>query len=193
MPIFIIGPFPQEVFVAILDLAAAVIESLAWPVAGIVVVLVFHAPMKRWLSQRPRKLKLGPWEVEWEEEATSLAESLTAYPGERVGTSKVDDLWRLVRDAPVAAIVQRAVDLERQVYEVLDSIGERTPVALTKAATILGDRGIITDETYSSIRRLARLRSIAVHESGGATTSAQAREFVLLANEVQDHLADESP
>ena len=95
---------------------AALVASLSWPVAVIILALAFREPIGRMVERLPKRVKAGPIEVEWPEIATEARVALATSPeAERAagGESLTDRLAPIADKAPEAAILAAYGEVER--------------------------------------------------------------------------------
>lgn len=174
------------------ELIASVVDSLAWPVAIVVLVVVLREQMTRLLDGSLRRLKVGPVEAEWHEVAVEVATStaraaLPSAVGNDELDTALDNLERLARSSPGDAIQQTYSlvfqDLaQRMKARNVDPIvnDSREPNILIKSAY---HGGVINKETGEALRGLLTLRQLSAHR-GELETAERAVDYVVLARAV---------
>src|ERR1700682_6441172 len=93
-----------------LGFAAAVIQALVWPLSALVIAWIFRRQIKSLMSERPKRLKAGPLDVEfWEQQILRVEAQVEPPPGplpsvEPGANSSVDSqLERLAQEDPADA------------------------------------------------------------------------------------------
>jgi len=175
---------------------ASLVHSLAWPVAAVVAVVILREQLQALLSRPMRRMKVGPVEVEWEEEVAAAKAALEAQPVRitEAGPPPVtltDSIGDLTDIAPMEAI-QTAYERVRDVLLHMSpepvpqsslSVLNVTVTGYPSAAALarfVRERGRLNDVNVRAIETLTRLRAHAAHTGG--VTPQQAREFVDLAD-----------
>lgn len=85
-----------------LEFIESLVSSLAWPVAALVIVLMFRSELAGLFSSQMRRLKAGPVEVEWDRQ---LAEAEVDI--DQPGVPRVSD------GQPVGPIAEEFAQLAR--------------------------------------------------------------------------------
>jgi hypothetical protein len=169
---------------------ASLVSSLAWPVAVVVILLLFREQLRKLLDTPLKRLKAGPSGVELEfdriiSEAAAQVEPLPQLePARESATADLADVAAL---SPAAAVLDGFTRVEEKLRTRLRDAGDqradeqRGAMALTRYA---GQKQLISPETVEAIRGLAVLRNLAAH--GGATdvTPDRAAEFLALVDAV---------
>jgi hypothetical protein len=183
------------------EFVASLVDSLAWPGAVVVLVVLLRGQLGDLLAGPLRRLKLGPGgaELEWHETVGVVATSVTALPSPRPpsGTpelarqdldAELNNLERLIDKMPSVALQQTFAVVERELGRIVDErklerpTNDRRPETLIKAAV---HGRVINRETGEALRGLVVLRNLAAHDpSGTKITSEKAAEFMLLARGV---------
>jgi len=173
-----------------LAFAASVVQSLAWPVSAVVIVVVLRRPIAAVL-QRLTKAKVGPVEAEFDQELAEVRSELQRSP-EAVGNgvdassaevvSVPDELSRLVEVSPRAAVLEAFARIETRLSELLtqggvDVKGARSGVALARLAH---QHKLITDQSLNAVEGLAVMRNLAAHGPAEAITVERARDYLVL-------------
>jgi hypothetical protein len=79
------------------EFVASLVASLAWPLVGIVLIVVFRHPIRSLLNGEIRRLRVGPFEAEWERKAGEVREQLV----EAVQAPLERQVADALRDLPV--------------------------------------------------------------------------------------------
>ncbi len=181
---------------SVLEFIASLIGSLAWPLVVVVVALLFRSKIIELLTPAIRRLKAGPFEVEWDR-AISEAEVDLEQPGlspieasMRFSGSLAKELGGLARSMPTAAILEAAARVEGElgsmVSTALTARGVQMPPTpgLGGLARLGQQHDVITEETARAIEGIAVLRNMAAHGRATDTTAERALDYLHLADSV---------
>ncbi|MGW6279312.1 hypothetical protein [Kribbella sp. NPDC055071] len=181
---------------SVMEFVAALVQAMAWPVVVLVVALLFRSKIIELLTPAIRKLKAGPFEVEWDR-TISKAEVELEQPGlppiaARVlpRDSLVDELGELARAMPTAAVMEAAARVEAELRNTVSGelaargIPMPSPTSLASLARLGRQHDVVTEETLRAIEGLAVLRNMASHGLAADTTAERAIEFLTLADAV---------
>lgn len=173
------------------------VDSLAWPGAVVLLVVLLRSQLGELLGGPLRRFKVGPGgaEFEWHEAVGAVATSVTALPPPDTPEARgdgldaeLDNLERLIEKTPSVALQQTFAVVERQLGRVVDErklerpTNDRRPDTLIKAAV---HGRAITKETGEALRGLVVLRNLAAHDpTGTKVTPEKAAEFMLLSRAV---------
>lgn len=165
---------------------ASLVSSLAWPVAVVVLFLMFRDSIGRMVERLPKRVKAGPVEVEWPEVATEARVALATSPEVMTVTpegSLTERLATMAEDEPAAAIMTAWSSIERALREKLGDIGVRQPsIAGMTLARLVHEQGQISDATLSAIHGLAQLRNLAAHGRTDEIDREKALDYLTLAD-----------
>lgn len=173
----------------ILQFIASMVNSLAWPAAAIVMVIILRRPIAALLRRgQVKRLKAGPAGLELEyfdeklkeanealaEEPTQAA-SLTISTIPEIAMTRDDfmtELRQLAEVAPSAAILESFARLEKALRYTVESASglEATPRRPTSIRTLARralDLKLITEPEFAALEDLAVLRNAIAH--GGTT------------------------
>jgi hypothetical protein len=172
----------------LLQFIASLVNSLAWPAAASVMVVILRRPIAYILRRgQIKRLKAGPGGLELEyfdeklEEANeALAEtpteaaSLTISLLPEIAMTRDDfiaDMKQLADVAPSAAILESFARLEKILRESVESasgveVEPRRPISVRTLARRALDLRLITQSEFAALNDLAVLRNIVAH--GGA-------------------------
>jgi hypothetical protein len=163
---------------------ASLVSSIAWPIAVVIIALLFREQFARLLMSRPlKRLKLGPGGAEFEfaleKAATRIEAEIDAPalpPAEQQEPTIVDGLRDVADKSPDAAIMASTARLERQLRELLagagDQEGAESERGLIWVARRAKDKGLIGENIVGIIRDLAFLRNLAAHGHTESDTKA---------------------
>jgi hypothetical protein len=179
---------------------SSVIQSLAWPVAVIMLVVLLRDPLKR-LVRQLRKLRYKDFEldfaqkiakVEAEAEAAELppVPPLTFPAGE--GVPEPSDRQRLVelaKTSPHAAIAEAWRRLEHEIRAALEETGVAAPPSMAETLELAKRQGVLPDRVLELVANLRDLRNRAVHTSDLEVDLARAIEYIDIADRVRAFLA----
>jgi hypothetical protein len=178
-----------------LEFTASVIKSLAWPTVVLIIVVVLRKPIAEALRRGLRRVKAGPFELEWEEKLIDVRQEVEASPdlaSSVVGrlTEAVvpsDELTALAKTSPAAAVMESFSRLEAELRRLVQPLEPERSERLSAVglARLARQHGRISPETENAVEGLAVLRNLAAH--GRATedvTVGRAVEFVALVEAV---------
>ena len=165
---------------------ASLVSSLAWPVAVVVLLLAFKAPIARMVERLPKRVKAGPLEVEWPEVATEARVALATSPEVKTAASPgslTERFAKMAEDEPDAAIMTAWAEVEKALRERMGGLGIRQPsIAGMMLARLAHERGEISDSTLRAIEGLSVLRNLAAHGRGGEVDREKALDYLTLAD-----------
>lgn len=179
----------------LLTFTAKIIESLAWPVASVVLVVLLRKEIAK-LAPFLKKLKAGPVEAEFERDVIALQES-TPEPVREKGAKVVDTasknfLFQLAELHPRSAILESWVRVEAAARALLESkaiaVSKPTYLPAARLAEPLAQHGFITQGQVTLFHELRRLRNEVAHEQGLEPTLESARAYIDLASFLQGHI-----
>lgn len=160
---------------------AAIVKALAWPVAAVVIAVIFRSQIGALLA-RIRKGKIGPAEFEFEQEVQALAEQIPAQLQEQqVGTPTVS----LATSNPRAAILEAWLGVEGALRLLALNRGllspreQRNPVSLVRT---IQSEGALQPEDVALFNDLRVLRNQATHDSGFSPSAESVIKYVQLAS-----------
>jgi hypothetical protein len=180
------------------EFVASLVDSLAWPSAAVVLVVVLRRQLAGLLDGPLQRLKVGPGglEAEWDraERDTAVA-AAKSIPIGSVNEEEADAVeQRLEALAPLvdstpALVIRQAFDvIESELRHLVDGAGADLPYpnsdvhGYVKAAY---HADLITKELGEAIRGLIVLRDLTNNDPGGTRTSAkQAQDFLSIARAV---------
>jgi hypothetical protein len=169
---------------------ASLVSSLAWPVAVVIIVLLFREQLGKLLDAPLRSLKAGPSGVELEFDRTisEVAAQVEPLPQlEPPRESATADLADVAALSPTTAVLDGFARVEEKLRARLRDAGDqradekRGAVALARYAN---QKQLISPETVEAIRGLAVLRNLAAHGGASDVTPDRAAEFLALVDAV---------
>jgi hypothetical protein len=175
-----------------LEFVSSLVESLAWPVAGVTIALVLRGPIARALSGPVKRWKAGPsgleveyWEHAIEAVRAELEESPEVGSATRALAGVDGELARLVEASPRAAVMEAFARVEGELRTLLeDEENDLERLGAMRLARLAHAKGAISDETMRAIERMAVLRNLAAHGDAREIDRARAAEFLVLADAV---------
>ena len=191
----------------VFNFIASVIDSLAWPVAVVILVLSLRLPLGKLLPEL-RRLRYGKFEMDFGQQVRNLeATARTAGihlpkrpvpPKLRVLDSNeiINDATQLSADFPEASVVMAWKAVEREIIQALERFGiiedKQKSATSVKNIALLHNRGFIEDHTRELLDRMRKLRNIAAHSDREAVniTSNEALEFINLSVALNEKLKD---
>lgn len=179
-----------------LEFLASIVDSIAWPAAVLVVIVVFRRPLRAMLAGDIKRWKAGPsgleveyWnsrleaarlELETESPQLELKTADESVPGD----GGLEDLRELAALSPRSAVLESFVRIERALSEVLDSAQSPPPPGPSgglRLARYAGALKLISPATVDSVEGMSVLRNLAAHGADENLDSKRALEYVDLA------------
>ncbi|WP_146100781.1 hypothetical protein [Nocardia nova] len=181
------------------------ISSLVWPGVALTGLFMFRRNLHEWFKERPDKLEAGPIKAQWSKTVEKIAEnlesdSLTAAPDDerKALTSESAtappeslalELRELARTAPQAAIISGWAELEAELLNHLRQLDVMPPAKwrpptssqIIRAAISAGQ---LPDWAASVLESMRSLRNIAAHSRHGTISTADAFEFLAMADAI---------
>ncbi len=170
----------------ILTFIASIIKSVTWPLASIVIVILFRKQLSL-LLKRMRKGKVGPAEFEFEQEIKELVEQV---PIPLQPTTPIPTV-SLATTNPRAAILEAWLNVENSAHHLISSQESPFPGTVRNITYILRSlekRGILNFEDVTLFNNLRSLRNQAVHDIDFNPSADSAIQFVQLANGLKEKL-----
>jgi hypothetical protein len=159
---------------------AALVKALAWPVAAIVIAVIFHRQISALLG-RIRKGKIGPAEFDFEQEVQELAEQAPAQlQAEQVGSPTIT----LATTNPRAAILEAWLSVESAIQRLTHSrhlpapSPARSPLSNMRAVE---RSGLLQAEDVALFNDLRALRNRATHDVEFSPSAESVIKYVQLA------------
>lgn len=177
-----------------LSLLVTLIGAIAWPVALVVIVLVFRKQLVK-LVARMRAVS-GPAGISATfadelEKAREAAEQSPVEPRRESEPLEADDPFlKLAEVYPEAAVMEAYKEVESFLANAMGDNGSL--VSPTMIMTVLSNVKVIPYDTLELFQRIRNARNLAVHSSGRLTTG-EAIEFREVARSLVDSLRPISP
>jgi thymidylate kinase len=149
-----------------LTFIAELTKAAAWPVAMIVLAVMFRAELRRLLS-RIKKGKVGSAEFEFESEVEKLAEEIAAMAPESEGITLAPATVQFARTSPRDALLDAWIEIETALrslaerHELLTIQTRHNSTALIRA---LAKAELLPRAYVPGFMALRRLRNTAAHE-----------------------------
>lgn len=164
------------------------LSSVAWPLAVLVIAVMFRRPLTDALAAAGGRVKAGPFELEWDRGVSTVAEGLAVpspvSPGGIGGAAgRMDEL---AEESPIAAVAEAYGGVEQMLKSLLEGQG----VEIDEQANVLSlalaahKRELLSDQSLEAIQGLNVLRNLAVHGGKDNLSTDRAHEFVALAQAV---------
>ena len=191
--------------VDVLQFLASIVESLAWPLTVVAIVIVLRKPLASLLAGPVKSLKVGPTGVELETWDQAAAEVRTEVgtpprPGESIpiriteagpplepepAVSLREEFELLAESTPNAAVIEAFIRVESQLRASVGRLVANAPINLggRALARFALDQGVINDATFNAFDGLSVMRNLAAHD-GDDLDSGRALEFLDLADAV---------
>lgn len=171
---------------------ASLVHSLAWPAAVFGLVVLLRRPLGEALTHGIRRLKAGPLEIEFDQEATEVREEIRRIPEvaaaepRRLPVSLADELARLVEVSPRAAVLEAFARIEERLEDLLEKAGKRPDRRLggPALARLASGHKLISIETGDAVQGLSVLRNLAAHAPRDDIGTDRTRDYVAMADAV---------
>ena len=175
---------------SVLEFIVALIDSLAWPLAVVVLFVLFRGQIVALLSLL-RRIKYGDLDVYFSEQLEEVESQVQSIPtGNQV--PEVDDRIReVVRISPRLAIIESWLAVEAAMTALSD-VGSPNPARshgrMSSLERILEEAGVIDATVAALIASLRIIRNKAVHISDFQVSEVTALRFASVASTVVDLL-----
>ena len=165
------------------ELTASLFESLAWPAAVVLAVLLLKTPLSK-LLEAIESIKAGGVELRMREQLSEAAlrapqvKSAPDAPSAGTGISELIDVH------PRGAILEQWLEVEQLLAQLAEhhDVDTRIPRQSTmRIARELLRAEVFDDDYFFVIRQLAQVRNEAVHEHRWPISTEIAQQFVQLA------------
>jgi hypothetical protein len=167
---------------------ASLVSSLAWPVAVVIVAVVFHGPIGEMIG-RFEHVKSPVFEAWTKAEAATrvaVAASPTPQPNKPVSGSLSEKMADLAVVSPGGAVSMAWTEVEKLLSRKMQ---QATGLPAEKVSGVRGvdaalQAGVINQETATAIHDLATLRNMVVHGGADDLDRARAMDYLALADAV---------
>lgn len=174
-----------------LAFTASLVDSLAWPVAVVAIVLVFRTTIRSALARPLRRVKAGPLEAEWDEKVAEALVDVATSP--ETSDSPAPDrpmvserLQQIATQSPRGAVLAAYAEIEQALRRRLTLDGyaeaERRPQSARQMAVVAEERKVISRQTADAIQGATVLRNLAAHGPEGEIDPRKALDFLTLAD-----------
>ena len=166
------------------------VTGVAWPVAAVVVAMVFRTEVKN-LLKRLKAFKLSGAELGFSElldEASREAATLST-PSSPVSMIEIDE--HTIPKHPHFAVIEawRSIESEvAQLIQLLDPRIKQHEINGFRSLRLLRQAEIVPSDVITLMEDLRRVRNAAVHDSEPEITKGQAIEYLSLASRVEEAL-----
>lgn len=176
-----------------LTFIASLVGSLAWPLAMLVVAVLFRQAIQTTLARPLRRFRAGPFEAEWDEKVAQALVDVAESPetGEAPPPDRrlVSDRLRAVtQQSPRAAVMAAYAEIEEALRRRLTIAGfvegEGRPMSARQLASVAEERGLISRQTADAIRGATVLRNLAAHGPEAEIDQHKALDFLTLADAI---------
>jgi hypothetical protein len=172
------------------EFIASLVHALAWPIALVIVALIFRRQVVALLEAPLKRLKAGPGGVEleyWERAAEQVSENVRV-PKEAAPQLLDEEAaaWLTLADSAPGEVVLRTFQaVERELRAIADRSDIVVPTQLPTAALtdLLTTLRLITPESAKAVDGLRELRNVVAHTSD-QVTHERAKEYVVLGSAV---------
>ena len=188
-----------------LQLIASIIDSLAWPIAAVLIAFILRAPLRTLLGNLTR-FRYGDVEINFGREVLELgdkAEAAGLYVSKDAPQTKqglqdsahiVADAMRLASEFQKSAVILAWTSVEQELMQAVMRLAispDYPPYnASVKNIQLLHKEGYIDTDSRDLLDRMRRLRNAAAHPWRGITeiSTEDARKFIALTEAITDRL-----
>ena len=181
-----------------MEFTVALVDAAAWPVAVLVLAILFRGALHALASGEVRRWKAGPSGVEfeyWDHEAAAVKEAVREELPSAIDKAfelespLIDQLHRVAQETPAAAIIQAFATVEAELRRIVVTGGptaeaEASRMSARRLAVLALDADLITPESASAIEGLTVLRNLSAHGQAHQLDAGRAAEYLLLADAV---------
>lgn len=166
----------------LLEFISGLISSLSWPLAIVVVLLLFR---KGLTAQLPNltKLRIRDFEIEFNKELRKIRSEDDAEAAEKLSPSEAQPLLHNVKEDPITAVIRAWQAIEKAAKEKA-SLLVRKQSDKDKFFDLIREieyGRILSPSSTNILRGLHQLRSKIIHESDVKITPKNATQYVKLA------------
>jgi hypothetical protein len=177
-----------RIAVSTLEFIASLVGSLAWPLAVVVLLVVFRSTIQELLLSGLSKFKAGPFEMEWERTIAEAQAGLDYAPSASPALGRVheqrspgysSELWTA---RPAQTVFRAHARVEEMLREKIRAAGGDVPEGLSAAGLARRARelGLIKDEMVRAVEGVQVLHNLVAHGKADEVTQKQAAEFLAL-------------
>jgi len=176
-----------------LQFIASLVSSLAWPLAVVVLAIIFRAQIRQLTSRPLRRFKAGPVEMDFDLEL-ARAEVFVKQPAgvtaDRKGKAEhpvIEELEGLATTEPVAAVLDAHAAVEQELRALVIKAAPDTDVSKTSMGQLLRlalELGVVTPETVEAVKGITVMRNLAAHGRASEVTPERAQDYLSLVDAV---------
>jgi hypothetical protein len=178
--------------VSVLQFAASLVSSLAWPLAVLAVAMVFRVQIRQLMTRQLRRLRAGPVEMEFDrllsEVGVELASPRPAASSKGSAESPlIEELADASAVSPLAAVLDAHAAVEQALSDLVaevDAGQARQSAGTARLTNTALAKGLITPETARAIEGITVLRNLAAHGRANEVTPERARDYLALVDAV---------
>ena len=162
-------------------------KALAWPLAAVVVALMFRQQLRALLA-RIRKGKVGFTEFEFEQEVKELVDQTPQQP---LSSPSIDrPTIALATNSPRVAVVEAWLNLESAAFKLARKHDINQPRTLSPTSLIrsLDKSGVVNNDEVALFNDLRVLRNQATHDLDFSPSPESVLNYVQLAYTLQKRL-----
>lgn len=178
--------------VSALQFIASLVNSLAWPLAVVVIALVFRVQIRRLMTGQLRRLRAGPVEMEFDRLLSEVGVELvapktTAASAGGGGSPLIDEFADVAAVSPLAAVLDGHGAVEQALRELIAQVDPdqaRHNVGTARLTSTALAKGLITPETAKAVEGITVMRNLAAHGRANEVTPERARDYLALVDAV---------
>ena len=166
-------------------------KSLAWPVAAVVIALLFRKRLSE-LLKTIKKGKIGSAEFEFERAVNAVVESVPDLPATPTPAATIQS----AATNPRGAILEAWLKIQEQAFKlatVRNLIAPGRPVAPFKVIQEVANTGLLSPRHAQALKELSQLRNRAAHSIDFSPDPDAVLNYVMLANNLADELKRLTP
>tara|TARA_R110002020_G_scaffold281686_1_gene497418 strand:+ start:110 stop:679 length:570 start_codon:yes stop_codon:yes gene_type:complete len=169
-----------------------IVSGLAWPVAVVIVAMVFRREVEN-LLKRLRAFKISGAELGFSELLDEVSREAATLAAPSTPVSKITIDEQTIAKHPHFAVIEAWRSVESEVAQLLQLLApdiSRHQVNGFRSFQLLRKTEAVDPEILSLMEDLRRVRNAAVHDSEPEVTIGQAIEYISLASRVEEALRD---
>ncbi len=170
-----------------LEFIAELSRAFAWPMAAVVVALLFKGQIKALFARAKGSLIFGPvsatWDDQFQEVTSDASKVIDSTPPRSFEGGMIDDLMNLYKQFPEAAIVLAYKRVEQAIFDKLGRDFGSRPLG-SKLAKVALEQGLVTEETARAIDGLRNLRNLAAHGTADELGAERVLDYLVLVDAV---------
>jgi len=141
---------------------AAVVASLAWPIAIVFMVHLLKAPLSS-LLPLIRSFKYKDFHIDLGEKLEAVKDTVAAEPAPEPVPQASQPAIELARISPRAAVLHAWIEVEKPIRALAERIGMPANRPLPVIARALRGGDVMDDLTFHTFNELLQIRNTAVH------------------------------